>query len=340
MRRLASFSLILLFCLAGGLSGCSGDKSILSWLIPPTATSTATPTHTPTVTPTATPTATQTPSPTPSPTATATPTPVPFTMQVYMDPPEAQQGKTVLISVVANRPCNIEGYVGDQALTFTSNGGLTQTALIGISPIADLEEITIVVSAAAADGSTVMANASLQIIAGTFESEEIDFTPEVGALLAPDISIPEHERLEALYTHVTTQRLWQGLFMWPHEGILTSSFGIRRLYDGTLSSYHGGLDISGDTGDPVLAAATGRVILAETLQVRGNAVIIDHGAGVFTAYFHMQDITVLVGQLIGQGDLIGHVGSTGLSTGPHLHWELRVGGVPVDPIEWTERIFP
>lgn len=249
------------------------------------------------------------------------------------------QGKTVSISVVANRPCKIEGSNGDQALTFTSNEGMTQTALVGISAIADLETIVIVITATAADGSTVSANASLGVIAGTFESEEVDFTPEVGALLAPDISIPEAERLEALYTLATTQRLWQGLFIWPHKGILTSSFGIRRLYDGTLSSYHGGLDIAGATGDPVLASATGRVILAETLAVRGNAVIIDHGAGVFSAYFHMQDITVLVGQLVRQEDLVGHVDSTGLSTGPHLHWELRIGGVPVDPIEWTERIF-
>jgi murein DD-endopeptidase MepM/ murein hydrolase activator NlpD len=194
-----------------------------------------------------------------------------------------------------------------------------------------LETITIIVTATAADGSTVTANAALDVIAGVFESEEVDFTPEVGALLAPDISVPEQERLDALYLHATTQRLWKGLFIWPHKGILTSSYGIRRLYDGTLSSYHGGLDI---------AAATGKVILAETLQVRGNAVIIDHGAGVFTAYFHMQDIAVDTGQLVVQGQLIGHVDSTGLSTGPHLHWELRVGGVPVDPIEWTDRVFP
>lgn len=261
-------------------------------------------------------------------------------MKLFIDPPEVQQGKTVLISVVANRQCQIVGSAGDQALTFTSNGSMTQTALIGISPIADLETITIIVTATAADGSIVTANASLVVIAGTFESEEIDFTPEVGALLEPDIAVPEQDRLEGLYTHVSSQRLWYGLFIWPHKGILTSSFGIRRLYDGTLSSYHGGLDIAGATGDPVLAAATGKVILAETLQVRGNAVIIDHGAGVFTAYFHMQDIAVQVGQLVRQGDLIGHVDSTGLSTGPHLHWELRVGGIPVDPIEWTERIFP
>lgn len=241
---------------------------------------------------------------------------------------------------MANRECQLVGSVGDQALAFTSNGSITQTALFGISPIADLETLTIVVTATAADGSTMTANASLQVIAGTFDSEEIDFTPEVGALLAPDISVPEQDRLEALYMQVSTRRLWQGLFIWPHKGILTSTFGERRLYDGTLSSYHGGLDIAGDTGDPVLAAATGKVILAETLQVRGNAVIIDHGAGVFTAYFHMEDIAVQVGQLVQQGDLLGHVDSTGLSTGPHLHWELRVGGVPVDPIEWTERVFP
>jgi murein DD-endopeptidase MepM/ murein hydrolase activator NlpD len=89
----------------------------------------------------------------------------------------------------------------------------------------------------------------------------------------------------------------------------------------------------------VVAAAAGVVALAEPLAVRGNAVIIDHGAGVLSGYYHLDRIVVNAGQTVAQGELIGEVGSTGLSTGSHLHWELRVGGVAVLPSEWVERTW-
>jgi murein DD-endopeptidase MepM/ murein hydrolase activator NlpD len=76
-------------------------------------------------------------------------------------------------------------------------------------------------------------------------------------------------------------------------------------------------------------------VLAEPLQIRGNAVIVDHGRGVMTGYWHLSQIDVTVGQHLDRGDLLGHVGNTGLSTGAHLHWELRVLGVQVDPLQWV-----
>ncbi len=90
-----------------------------------------------------------------------------------------------------------------------------------------------------------------------------------------------------------------------------------------------------EEGRPVLAVADGRVALAEPLLVRGNAVILDHGWGVFSNYFHLSQIEVEIGELVSAGQLIGLAGDTGLSTASHLHWELRVGGVGVDPLPWV-----
>jgi murein DD-endopeptidase MepM/ murein hydrolase activator NlpD len=78
------------------------------------------------------------------------------------------------------------------------------------------------------------------------------------------------------------------------------------------------------------------VVLADQLFVRGNAVVIDHGRGVLTGYWHMQAIKVKVGERVETGQMLGEVGTTGLSTGPHLHWEMRVNGVAVDPMQWVE----
>ncbi len=89
-------------------------------------------------------------------------------------------------------------------------------------------------------------------------------------------------------------------------------------------------------GTPVIAANTGRVAFAGDLTVRGRSVILDHGAGVFSAYHHLSEIDVVEGQLVNKGDLIGAVGQTGLAEGPHLHWEIVVHGVEVDALLWTQ----
>lgn len=88
-----------------------------------------------------------------------------------------------------------------------------------------------------------------------------------------------------------------------------------------------------------MAAARGRVVFAAPLPIRGNSVIIDHGLGVLSGYHHLSEIAVAVGQQVNAGDVIGRVGATGLATGPHLHWEVIVRGVTVDPLVWTEREF-
>ena len=107
-----------------------------------------------------------------------------------------------------------------------------------------------------------------------------------------------------------------------------------------MDSFHSGIDFGDAEGAVVYAPAAGRVVLAEPLSVRGQAVIIDHGLGVFSGYWHLSGIAAQVDQMIQPGELIGYVGTTGLSTGPHLHWEIRVDGIAVDPMGWTERTFP
>jgi murein DD-endopeptidase MepM/ murein hydrolase activator NlpD len=100
------------------------------------------------------------------------------------------------------------------------------------------------------------------------------------------------------------------------------------------------MDYDAEGGAPIYAPAAGIVVMAEPLEVRGNVVILDHGLGVFTGFWHLSRIDVTPGQTVERGAVVGLVGNTGLSTGPHLHWEMRVRGVPVDPLQWTQREFP
>jgi murein DD-endopeptidase MepM/ murein hydrolase activator NlpD len=100
------------------------------------------------------------------------------------------------------------------------------------------------------------------------------------------------------------------------------------------------LDYCGQIGDPIYAAATGVVVFSGAMTVRGNATMIDHGWGIYTAYMHQSEILVNVGDHVVKGQIIGKVGNTGRVEGPHLHFEVLVGGVQVDPLEWLGRVFP
>ncbi len=178
---------------------------------------------------------------------------------------------------------------------------------------------------------------TLTITDAGFPTEEVEIPPEKSNLLAPGIYEEEVEMLEAAYSTFTPKKRWEGPFVQPAQGIFTSPYGIRRGYNGApVSTYHRGLDIAADMGTPISAANNGRVVFAGQLKIRGNAVILDHGYGIFSGYNHMDSFEVELGQDLETGDFIGYMGTTGLSTGSHLHWEVALRGTTIDPSVWLE----
>lgn len=120
-------------------------------------------------------------------------------------------------------------------------------------------------------------------------------------------------------------------FARPADGRLSSRFGLRRIFNGQPRNPHNGLDFAAPTGAPVRAPAAGRVIDTGDYFFNGNTVFIDHGQGLISAYMHLSQIGVRAGQQIAKGERIGAVGSSGRSTGAHLHWTVILNGTPVDP---------
>ena len=145
----------------------------------------------------------------------------------------------------------------------------------------------------------------------------------------------EQEELKQIYASGSRSRLWQGAFRIPVPGEMNGPFGTRRVFNGELQSHHTGTDFRAQTGDSVHAAAAGVIRLAKDLFYSGNAVIIDHGAGVFTSYSHLSRIDVKVGQKIGKGQAVGLAGATGRATGPHLHWGVKVNSINVNPLAFV-----
>jgi murein DD-endopeptidase MepM/ murein hydrolase activator NlpD len=125
-----------------------------------------------------------------------------------------------------------------------------------------------------------------------------------------------------------------GGLLWPTDGRVTSTFGPRQHPILDIKRLHAGIDIPAPTGQPVVAAAGGKVVSAGTRGGYGLTVVIAHGGGISTVSAHLSRLDVKTGQEVREGDLIGAIGSTGLSTGPHLHFEIRRNGIPVDPLAW------
>ncbi|MGF1487701.1 MAG: M23 family metallopeptidase [Prochloraceae cyanobacterium] len=150
----------------------------------------------------------------------------------------------------------------------------------------------------------------------------------------------ELNKVRAFKKIVSPEKYWSGKFFRPNPSRVTTVFGVRRYYNGTFAKnyYHGGVDYAGNYGSPVIAPAAGKVVLvgkeANGFRVHGNTIGIDHGQGVLSIFLHLSSIDVREGEIIKAGQKIGAVGSTGASTGPHLHWGLFVHGVAVDPVPW------
>lgn len=155
----------------------------------------------------------------------------------------------------------------------------------------------------------------------------------------------EFDRVDAFKKLITPEKFWKGKFRRPNQGPITSGYGIRRYYNGVFAKdyFHRGLDYAGAHGSPVVAPAAGRVALvgrvAQGFKLHGNTIGIDHGQGVTSIYLHLSRINVKEGDFVQAGQVIGAVGSTGASTGPHLHWGLYVNGLSVDPVPWRDRGF-
>ena len=266
--------------------------------------------------------------------------PWPFT-GLEMRSPEPVQGDTVLVRVETSESAMVTGSFEGQSIIFSDQGNV-HWGLIPIHPMAALGPYEVWIKAVVPDHEPVSIVGQLRVVAGDFEVEDITLPPEKNNLLDAELIAAERKKLAGALEITEALPLWTGLFTYPvPDPLISSEFGTRRSYNGgPATSYHEGLDFDTEAGDPVTAVADGRVVLAEQLTVRGNSILLDHGMGVHTGYWHLSEINVAAGQDVKTGDVIGHVGSSGLSTGPHLHWEIRIGQINVNPKQWTRQVFP
>lgn len=272
---------------------------------------------------------------------------LPMGTLVRFDPPQLAEGHTTTLEVAASPAVTVTGRYEGRSLFFEHDAQHgTAWAVLGAVPFADLGGHTVSISFESGDGGRRTVTRTLEIKPYPFPEESLQFDPTTASLLDPKLTQPELDTLNGIFAGRTPEQYWDGKFKMPLDGSIriTSYFATRRCYncpDGSKpTTYHGGLDMAANEGTPVHAPAGGKVVFAGKLAVRGNAIIIDHGLGVYSLFAHNSKLVAQVGQTVKKGDVVSLSGNTGLSNGPHLHWELHVSGPPVEPLEWVNRVMP
>lgn len=195
-----------------------------------------------------------------------------------------------------------------------------------------------------ASTNTLIETIQYQIVEKIFETQQLSVSASTASLRSDENAKKDAEKFKNAKTYSVGEKLWDGPFVQPVEGRISTEYSvIRYVNSGTESSRHTAIDIAAPQGTPIKAAHNGIVTFSSDLIISGNVVVLDHGLGLFTTYVHMHKIYVEDGQEVKKGDIIGEVGTTGYSTGPHLHFAVSKSGVNLNPWKFMAEdplIFP
>ena len=265
-------------------------------------------------------------------------------LSAELDPLPLLQGSTAQIKVITSQKGSLSGQLADKPLQFFATDPTTQIALQGIHAMTDPGIYPFRLDFTGQDGTVQSFEQMVLVKSGKYPAETINgVDPQT---IDPAITGPEDEWLLSLTSKVTPDKYWSGTFQLPVDSqyCVRSGYGNRRSYNGgVLNTFHTGIDfgVCSETHPfDVYAPADGVVVFTGLKTVRGNATIIDHGWGIFSGLYHQEETYVKAGDHVTAGQLIGKIGATGRVTGAHLHWDLWVNGIQVNPLLWLDKAFP
>jgi murein DD-endopeptidase MepM/ murein hydrolase activator NlpD len=265
----------------------------------------------------------------------------PLVKAVQISPLPIIQGKTTVIRIQTTQPVTLTGQIAGKELHFFQEKDNSYIALQGIYALAAPGLTAFSLNGSSQDGTKFDFQEMLILKAGFYPNDPpLTVDP---ATIDPANTKPEEDLVAKFTSAATPTKLWSGMFHMPVDEPVCykSTFGNRRSYNGgPYNSFHGGTDFGVCANLNIYAAADGVVVFTGPLTVRGNATIIDHGWGVYSGYWHQKVIKVNVGDHVKAGQLIGLIGATGRVTGPHLHFEMMINGIQVEPVDWLQKAYP
>lgn len=268
----------------------------------------------------------------------------PTIVHAALEPLPISQGQTAQVKVTTTGDVRLTGTMANYPLNFFVTADNTWVALQGVHAMSPpgLHSFTLIASMP--DGTSQSFEQLILIEDGFFPQDPILLVEP--STIDPAITEPEEDFIYSVIAPATIEKYWQGKFFLPvdSEFCIRSQYGNRRSYNNSDFIYfHTGIDygICSETHPfDIYAPASGTVVFTGNLAVRGNATIIDHGWGIYSGLYHQEEIYVEIGDFVKAGELVGIIGDTGRVTGPHLHWEVWVNGVQVNPLQWLEEEFP
>lgn len=254
-------------------------------------------------------------------------------------PIQAKQGEILSLTLQLKGP--VDSAVGkflNQQIHFFETANRGHAALIGI----DLDQapgphsFEVVWERGEATGTE---SYLIEVLPASFGTENLKLPKGMVDLDPPTLARVEKEQKQQreVFDVSIPRKLWEGEFLRPVSGKVAGTFGLRRIMNGQPRNPHTGEDITAPEGTPVVASNSGKVILVGDFYFNGHSVIIDHGLGLFSMYFHLSKATVKEGETVKKGEQIGLVGKSGRATGPHLHWGMRLNGARVNPFSLIEK---
>ena len=246
----------------------------------------------------------------------------------------AKQGEVLYLTVLAEgNPASVQGRLRDRSIPFFKTGREGEFgALVGIDMADEPATVNFTAAITYSDGHrervfrVVVQAEEFRVQSMTLPKGQVE--PDADALKRIN---REQEKVKTVLAGLTPERLWTAGFLVPVEGTVTGAFGSKRILNGQPRNQHSGEDIAAPFGAQVKAANDGIVRLMDDQFFSGISVILDHGLGLFTMYFHLDSATVKEGARVKRGDVIGTVGQSGRATGPHLHWGAWLNGSRVNP---------
>jgi murein DD-endopeptidase MepM/ murein hydrolase activator NlpD len=255
-------------------------------------------------------------------------------------PTEVFQGDIVAIKIPGVGLTAVEGRMGKATVPFYWSPNGYYTALVGADVEAKPGLVNLAVKGTTSTGTERDSQVTLHIKPKSFKRESFSVASEFDRLSPETLERirNDQEQFSRAFMSSTPERSWEGAFLLPISSEVTSPFGYRRIINGTPRAPHTGVDLKAAAGTPVVAANHGRVALVGDFFFSGHSVVLDHGGGLYTVYFHLAEYKVEMGVPVRKGDVIGLSGMTGRVTGPHLHWGARINGARVDPFELLNKL--
>ncbi|MFA6430880.1 MAG: M23 family metallopeptidase [Candidatus Margulisiibacteriota bacterium] len=255
-------------------------------------------------------------------------------------PQKIKSGSCLTIIISGEGLVSAKGNFLDQNFTFYNSGSVLK-GIIGVPCELAGGDFILKVEGTKLDGEKEELQRNIAILGYAFPTTSFWLKPAKKKIMnSRDIVGEEWAMIEPYLLKEDPTQAWQGKFILPSkEGPFSMLFGINEIVNGKKRSQHRGLDIAVSFGTPIKAPNDGRVVFAKNLIAFGGTMIIDHGQGIHTLYFHLSKFLKEPGEEVAKGDVIARSGNSGISSGPHLHWGMSVHNLRVDPYQWVKSTF-